>query len=79
MDEYWPDKQSAIKAKGMGKTLQFSHSEDSVAGNKEMSGAENQDTSEDKNQGHSIFDFFNQIKNLPSGTYTINGVKVTIE
>lgn len=59
---FQPDKQSAVKGKNMGATLQFSHSEDSVAGNKSMPGAENQDTSEDKGQGHSIFDFFNQKK-----------------
>ncbi len=76
---FQPDKQSAVKGKNMGATLQFSHSEDSVAGNKSMPGAENQDTSEDKGQGHSIFDFFNQIKNLPSGTYNINGIKLTIK
>ena len=63
----------------MGSTLQFSHSDDSVAGDDSMPGAEKQDTSDDKEQGHSIFDFINQVQNLPVGTYTINGIKITIK
>ena len=76
---FQPDKQRAVKGKNMGKTLQFSHSKDAVAGNEKMDGAEGQDTSNDENQGHSIFDFVNQISKLPVGTYTINGIKVTIK
>ncbi|MCL1640554.1 hypothetical protein BAX96_02490 [Elizabethkingia anophelis] len=76
---FQPDNQEAVKAKNMGKTLQFSHNNDMVAGNKHMKGAENQDTSDDKKQGHSIFYFMNQINKLPSGVHYINGIKVTVQ
>lgn len=76
---FQPDKQSAVKGKNMGVTKQYSHSEDGVAGNLPMRGAEQEDTSGDKNQGHSIFDFIDQVSQLPNGTYMINGIKVTIK
>ena len=76
---FQPDEQRAVKGKNMGSTLQFSHDDDVVAGNKHMNGAVNQDTSDDKNQGHSIFDFMNQVSKLSSGTYNINGIKVTVQ
>jgi hypothetical protein len=55
----------------MGPTLQFSHNADGVAGNKPIKGAQQQDTSKDKNQGHSILSFLNQISKLPTGSYKI--------
>ncbi|WP_343625056.1 RHS repeat-associated core domain-containing protein, partial [Flavobacterium lindanitolerans] len=76
---YQPNRQSAVKAKNMGDTLQFSHSEDSVAGDDPMPGAKNQDTSDDKEQSHSIFSFLNQILNLPTGKYIVNGIPITIQ
>lgn len=57
---FQPDKQTAIKDRSMGKTYQFSHSKDVVAGNKPMEGAEQVDTSKDPGQGHSIFDYKGQ-------------------
>ncbi|MCT4640029.1 MAG: hypothetical protein N4A72_20200 [Bacteroidales bacterium] len=60
----------------MGPTLQFSHSKDYVAGNDSIDGAEKQDTSDDKEQGHSIFHFFDQIKKLPAGEYIIKDGKI---
>lgn len=71
-------KQDAVKAKNMGKTYQFSHRWDIVAFDVPMPGAENQDTSNDKTQGHGILEFINQIKKLPTGTYDVNGEKITI-
>ncbi len=76
---FQPDEQKAVNATNMGNTLQFSHSKDMVAGNKPMEGAVIQNTSSDKNQGHSIFDFLDQIKNVPSGSYEINGIKITVK
>jgi len=58
----------------MGPTLQFSHSNDAVAGDDPKPGAEKQDTKSDKDQSHPISTFFNQIANLPEGTYkVVNG------
>ncbi len=69
-----PKDQKAIKDKSMGSTLQFSHSNDAVAGNSSMENADQINTSNDPNQGHSIYDFENQISKLPSGKYkVVNG------
>ena len=76
---FQPKSQSVIKEKNMGNTYQFSHKSDYVAGNEKMDGAVSKDTSSDKEQGHSIFHFINQIMNLPTGSYTINGIKVTVK
>ena len=66
--------QRAVKDDNMGPTLQFSHNRDKVAGNDPMSGAEQEDTKSDKEQGHSISDFTEQIKKLPAGNYkVVNG------
>jgi RHS repeat-associated protein len=54
---FQPDKQKAIQDPDMGKTYQFSHSKDVVAGDKPIEGTEKQDTSNDPGQGHSIFDY----------------------
>jgi RHS repeat-associated protein len=71
---YQPTKQKAVKDKNMGPTLQYSHSGDAVAGDEDEPGAEKKDTKSDKDQIHSIFSFFNQIANLPEGTYkVVNG------
>ena len=70
---FQPTKQQAVDGVN---TFQFSHSKDRVAGNKEMDGAYNQDTSSDKGQGHSIFDFFEQVKNLPEGNYKVVNGKI---
>jgi hypothetical protein len=61
-------------------TFQFSNDNDPVANNKllgspfaEMEGASVQ-TDSNPNKGHSIFDFMDKIKNLPSGNYkVVNG------
>jgi hypothetical protein len=50
---------------------QFSHRNDNIAGNNPMPGAINMDTSADKEQGHSIDSFWEQIRNLPSGSYRV--------
>lgn len=64
----------AVTGENVGPTLQFSHSNDMVAGNDPEKGAEQQDTSGDKNQGHSIFSFMNQVSKLPAGKYrVVNG------
>jgi len=34
------------------------------------------DTSKDKNQGHSIFSFMDDIKNLPAGSYKVVDSKI---
>ena len=70
---FQPTKQQAVDGVN---TFQFSHSKDRVAGNKEMDGAYNQDTSSDKGQGHSIFDFFEQVKNLSEGNYKVVNGKI---
>jgi hypothetical protein len=71
---YQPTKQKAVNDKNMGPTYQYSHSDDMVAGDDDEPGAEKKDTKSDKNQSHSIFSFFDQIKNLPAGTYkVVNG------
>ncbi|NDV58947.1 DUF6443 domain-containing protein [Bacteroides sp. 519] len=62
-----PEYQTAV----VNPTYQFSHSKDKVAGNGKMSGAIYKDTSSDEDQGHSIVSFWNQIRNLPAGNYTI--------
>ncbi len=68
---FQPGDQKAVRGV---KTLQFSHSKDKVAGDDKMPGAEQVDTSSDKQQGHSIFGFWNQIKNRPTGSYKfVNG------
>ena len=68
---YQPKDQQAVDGV---KTYQFSHSEDWVAGNDEMQGAEYKDTSSDKDQGHRIGTFLDQIMNLPAGNYkVVNG------
>jgi len=55
-------------------TLQFSHDKDWVAGNDRMWGAIFMDTSGDKDQGHSISSFLDQIQSLPQGRYRfVNG------
>ncbi len=45
-------------------TYQASHTEDIVAGNEEITGAEQVDTSNDSNQGHSIFSFKETVKSI---------------
>ncbi len=68
---FQPDKQKAVD--GIP-TLQFSHDNDMIAGDKQMPGAKKMDTKSDKQQGHSIFGFADQIKNLPAGKYkVVNG------
>jgi esterase/lipase superfamily enzyme len=73
-----PKGQKAIKDKNMGATLQYSHNGDYVAGDDSMPGAVKMDTSQDKNQDHSITSFtINDILNLPVGSYkVINGIIV---
>jgi RHS repeat-associated protein len=50
--------------RGSVPTFQASHSEDGVAGNNPMRGAEQVDTSGDTKQGHSIFNFSSTVKKL---------------
>jgi hypothetical protein len=79
-DPYQSAHQKAVKDKNMGPTLQFSHSEDAVAGNDPIEGAKQQDTSDDENQGHSITDFMNQVNKLPAGNYKVkNGEIIPVE
>jgi len=71
---FQPWDQKAVQDPSMGTTFQFSHSNDMVAGNESMPGANKIDTNEDKNQIHSIFSFINQISKLPAGKYkVVNG------
>ena len=58
------------------KALQYSHSNDYIAGSKTIKGAEKQDTSSDSSQDHSISSFEEQIKTLPSGTYKVVNGKI---
>jgi RHS repeat-associated protein len=73
---FQPYGQEAIEDENMGPTLQFSHSADKVAGNKPIKGARQQDTSRDKDQGHGILSFLNQISKLPAGTYKVVNGKI---
>lgn len=57
-------------------TYQYSHSKDPVAGNKKMPGAEYKNTSSDKDQGHSINSFYEQINNLATGKYKVENGKI---
>jgi RHS repeat-associated protein len=70
---FQPNQQKAVK--GIN-TFQFSHSKDDFAGNDPMPGAIQMDTKSDKNQGHSIFGFFDQIQNLPVGKYKVVDGKI---
>ena len=68
---YQSDQQIAVSDPLMGPTLQYSHKDDYIAGNKPEQGAEQEDTSKDKNQTHHISDFIQQIQTLPEGKYKI--------
>ena len=69
---FQPTSQKAIKQKNMEPTLQYSHDDDMVAGNKSMSGADKMDTSKNKDQDHAIITFtIDDIKQLPVGNYKI--------
>ena len=59
--------------------LQYSHSSDPFAGSNPIRGATMMDTSKDEKQGHSIFDFWNQIMNLPTGEYKIEKGRVVLK
>jgi RHS repeat-associated protein len=54
----------AEASKGSVPTFQASHSDDGVAGNKEMKGAEQLDTSEDEKQDHPISTFDKTVEKL---------------
>ena len=69
-------KLSAVDGPNVGPTLQFSHGGDIVAGNDPENGAEQKDTSGDKNQGHSIFSFIQQVSQLPIGSYKVVDGKI---
>ena len=60
----------------MGPTFQFSHTEDKVAGFRDMPGAVKMDTSNDADQYHTIFSFVNQIMALPAGEYKVENGKI---
>lgn len=67
---YQPESQYAV----VNPTYQFSHNKDGIAGNEKIPGAIIMDTESDKNQGHSIMDYYDQITNLPEGSYKfVNG------
>ncbi|MFT3908299.1 MAG: DUF6443 domain-containing protein [Ferruginibacter sp.] len=69
---FQPTQQKAVKDKDMGPTLQFSHSDDDVAGDKPMPGAIQMNTSKDKKQDHAITTFtINDILALPEGHYKV--------
>ena len=73
---YQSDQQIAVSDPLMGPTLQYSHNNDIWAGNKPEQGAEQEDTSKDKNQTHYIYDFMQQIESLPAGKYKIVDGKI---
>lgn len=73
---FQPKDQKVVEDKNMGKTLQFSHSKDGVAGNDNEPGADQIDTRDDSNQSHSLFSFENDISKLPSGNYKIVNGKI---
>jgi len=50
-----------------------------VAGNDPISGAEQEDTKSDKEQGHSIYGFTEQIKKLPAGKYKVMNGEIVPE
>ena len=67
-------KQTAVRDRLMGPTLQYSHNGDPIAGNKPELGAQQQNTSNDENQTHWIGDFMKQVSTLPAGNYrVVNG------
>lgn len=47
-----------------------------VAGDEQMPGAKKMNTSSDRQQGHSIFGFMDQIRNLPAGNYKVVDGKI---
>jgi len=65
---FQPKKQKAIKGVY---TVQFSHSNDKIAGNEKIEGAKFMDTSTDKDQDHGINTYLNDVQKLPSGKYKI--------
>ena len=74
---FQPTNQAAIKTKNMGPTIQYSHSDDLVAGDDEMLGADKGDTSSDKEKSHPIVTFSVQdILSLPSGSYKVVDGKI---
>ena len=73
---FQPASQKAVKDKNMGETLQFSHSRDAVAGNDDMPGADQINTSGDSNQSHSISSFEEEISKLPTGNYKVVNGKI---
>lgn len=58
------------------KTLQYSHKDDSFAGNDPVSGETQMDTSQDKNQEHNIVTIMDDVKNLPAGNYKVVNGKI---
>jgi hypothetical protein len=72
---YQPTKQKAVKDKNMGPTLQYSHKEN-IATDEQEPGAQKQNTSSDQVQAHSLYSFFEQILNLPAGTYHLENGQI---
>ena len=52
-------------------TYQYSHNNDSWAGNEKMHGAHFMKTSDEEDKGHSIADYIDYIYSLPMGNYKI--------
>ena len=67
--DFAPFQPGAQKASSAITTYQFSHSDDKVAGNDKIEGAEQRDTSNDQNQDHAISTFLDQVTKLPQGNY----------
>lgn len=50
-------------------TYQYSHKHDDVAKNAPIKGANQMETDDSDDKGHSIADYYNYIINLPAGRY----------
>jgi len=77
---FQPCKQKVVKGVP---TLQFTNDNDSIANNKllgspfaEIDGAQKVITDARNSKGHSIFDFADKIKNLPTGKYKVVDGKI---
>lgn len=68
---YQPYSQKAVEGVD---TYQYSHKNDDWAGNAAIKGAQQMETSDDDDKGHSITSFFDYINSLPPGNYKyVNG------
>lgn len=75
--DFAPFQPIAQKAVNDVDTYQYSHPKDPIAGGDPIKGAHYMNTGNDKDQGHGIDGFWEQVGNLPSGSYVIVNGKIT--